>query len=102
MRFLKIVALVQLIVLSLSCKINKTGNEGGTNNPGIIDTSSVAGKYQLEEAFPNLEFDLPLELTSPNDGSSRVFVVEQGGVVKCSLQTQTLRRLRYFLTSATR
>lgn len=36
----------------------------------------------LVDAFPNLTFERPLDFQSPNDGSGRVFVVEQGGTIK--------------------
>ena len=37
--------------------------------------------YDLSPAFPALEFDMPVELTSPLDNSNRVFVVEQKGKI---------------------
>lgn len=36
---------------------------------------------QLVEAFPNLSFDRPLEIQYAGDGSDRLFVVEQPGVI---------------------
>lgn len=36
----------------------------------------------LVNAFPNLTFSRPLDFQSPNDGSDRIFVVEQGGLIK--------------------
>ncbi|WP_439484255.1 PQQ-dependent sugar dehydrogenase [Cyclobacterium plantarum] len=36
---------------------------------------------QLVEAFPNLSFNRPLDIQHPGDGSDRLFVVEQRGVV---------------------
>ena len=38
-------------------------------------------RYNLSPAFPALEFDMPVELTSPLDNSNRVFVVEQKGKI---------------------
>ena len=37
---------------------------------------------QLVPAFPRLRFSRPVFLTHCNDGSDRIFVVEQGGVIK--------------------
>src|SRR6187402_3018245 len=45
-------------------------------------------RYDLSPAFPALEFDMPVELTSPSDNSNRVFVVEQKGKIK-SFPNQT-------------
>jgi glucose/arabinose dehydrogenase len=82
MKFYKILHALTLTVLLMNCKINRREySEGSTNLPGT-DTSSVAGKYKLDEAFPGAEFNLPIELTSPNDGTERVFILEQAGIIK--------------------
>lgn len=36
----------------------------------------------LTNAFPNLTFSRPLDFQSPDDGTNRVFVAEQGGTIK--------------------
>ena len=38
--------------------------------------------FRTEEAFPFLYFDFPVDITHANDGSKRLFVVEQAGVIK--------------------
>jgi glucose/arabinose dehydrogenase len=43
-----------------------------------IPTNSIA----LTNAFTNLNFSRPLDLQSPQDGTNRIFVAEQGGVIK--------------------
>jgi len=43
--------------------------------------SKNVASYILFPAFPTLEFDMPVELTSPLDNSNRVFVVEQKGKI---------------------
>jgi len=44
--------------------------------------SADAGKYMAVVAFPNLPaFTLPVELTSPADGSDRIFLVSKNGVI---------------------
>ncbi len=50
------------------------------------DTRRVLGSpdpfpLEAERAFPKLRFERPLELTHAGDGSGRVFVVEQRGVI---------------------
>src|SRR4051794_18905783 len=83
-KVLRIIYAFVLTQLLISCKIDKNENRAGSNNnPGTTtDTSSVKGRYGLSEAFPDLQFEMPLELTSPNDGTDRVFVVEQEGKIK--------------------
>ena len=39
-------------------------------------------QFQLQNAFPNLTFSRPVDLQHPGDGSDRLFVVEQAGVIK--------------------
>ncbi|HET6463286.1 MAG TPA: PQQ-dependent sugar dehydrogenase [Candidatus Krumholzibacteria bacterium] len=39
-------------------------------------------QYGVEEAFPNLTFRRPTDLQSARDGSGRLFVVEQDGVIR--------------------
>ncbi|NBC17698.1 MAG: T9SS type A sorting domain-containing protein [Bacteroidetes bacterium] len=41
-----------------------------------------SAQHDLEVAFPNLEFSDPVDLQSPRDGTNRLFVVEQAGVIK--------------------
>lgn len=38
--------------------------------------------YQLENAFPNLKFNSPVEFVYAGDGTNRIFVLEQPGVIK--------------------
>jgi hypothetical protein len=37
---------------------------------------------QLIQAFPNLTFTSPLYLTHSNDGTNRIFVIQQNGIIK--------------------
>jgi glucose/arabinose dehydrogenase len=43
---------------------------------------SAAGEVQLTNAFPALTFTRPLLLTHAGDGSNRIFVVQQDGLIK--------------------
>src|SRR5687767_2889736 len=43
--------------------------------------SPAAGEHKLEVAFPQLTFDMPVELVSPDDGTDRLFLVAQKGVI---------------------
>src|SRR5687768_6259156 len=49
-------------------------------NSGLNSDHPIDG-YKLSLAFPALEFDMPVELTSPNDNTDRIFVVEQKGKI---------------------
>ncbi|MDW7738647.1 MAG: PQQ-dependent sugar dehydrogenase [Bacillota bacterium] len=45
------------------------------------EPSAVENNYHLEEAFPGLFFTRPLDLQNAGDGSGRLFVVEQAGMI---------------------
>lgn len=46
---------------------------------GSNETTANGGTIGLEPAFPNLTFEQPLDMQSPDDGTDRLFVVEQPG-----------------------
>lgn len=56
-------------------------NAGQSDLRPSSDSLHNAGTYKLEEVFPNIKFDQPVELTSPNDNTNRVFVVAQKGLI---------------------
>jgi glucose/arabinose dehydrogenase len=47
----------------------------------VINQPQTANRYQVEDAFPNLSFNHPVGLTNPGDGTNRLFVVGQLGVI---------------------
>ena len=51
----------------------------------------------LDRAFPNLRFNRPVDLQTPLDGSNRLFVVEQRGVIKVFENTDTVSLAQDFL-----
>lgn len=53
-----------------------------SNGDDVTPSTEAAADYKLVEAFPSLQpFDRPVELTSPKDGSSRIFLVSQKGII---------------------
>ncbi|NND71950.1 MAG: T9SS type A sorting domain-containing protein [Rhodothermales bacterium] len=49
---------------------------------GLAINSGSYGQYFVEQAFSDITFERPVDLKSPNDGSNRLFVVEQDGVIR--------------------
>src|SRR5688500_13611522 len=47
----------------------------------LNDANNTDKGYQLVDAFPNLQFDMPVELTSPADNTDRIFVIAQKGKI---------------------
>jgi uncharacterized repeat protein (TIGR03806 family) len=67
-----------------------------------VDTGRLLGSpdplpLEPERAFPNLKFQRPLELTHAGDGSGRVFVVEQRGVIHVFENRDDVDTAREFL-----
>lgn len=48
----------------------------------ILFSLILNAQITYESAFPNLDFQFPVEIQSPNDGTDRMFVVEQEGRIK--------------------
>lgn len=70
-------------------------------NPGLkqptADNASQPKTYNLTEAFSRLTFDMPVELTSPEDGTDRIFVVEQKGVIQVFQNSPGAQKSTVFL-----
>ncbi len=67
-------------------------------NAGIYPQVLNAGStVDLELAFPNLSFSAPVGIYDPGDGSNRLFVLEQAGIIKVFERTPTVRDATIFL-----
>jgi len=63
----------------------------------IVTAAGAQPAVRFERAFPLLTFTSPVGLTSANDGTNRIFVVEQGGVIKVFENADTVTSARIFL-----
>ncbi|MDB5341386.1 MAG: yliI, partial [Planctomycetaceae bacterium] len=61
---------------------------------GLPDSHPVFG---VENPFPQLSFVRPVDLTNANDGSNRIFVVEQDGRVRVSPNSEQSNEASVFL-----
>jgi len=59
----------------ISCDSNGQGG-GGSASDGLSGID-----FRLENAFPDFSFQLPIDLQNPGDGTGRLFVAEQSGVI---------------------
>jgi len=50
--------------------------------PTVFSEEKTAPSFQVVNAYPKLTFDAPVDYTYANDGTNRVFVVEQSGRIK--------------------
>ncbi len=86
--------------LLMSCQTNgKHGQEGnaGTTTSADVPAAAALGKYELVQVFKGLKFDAPVELQSPTDGTNRIFVVEQKGVIRVFDNNDDVQQSAVFL-----
>jgi glucose/arabinose dehydrogenase len=50
-----------------------------------------------EEAFPNLTFEFPVDIQSPKDGTNRIFVLSQSGVINVLDNVPRVKEKKLFL-----
>lgn len=55
-------------------------------------------QYSIELAFPDLMFNQPVGIVSPTDGSNRLFVIEQTGVIRVFENSQATSTSSVFLS----
>jgi hypothetical protein len=63
----------------------------------LLPVASVIGQPQIEVAFPNLSFVRPVDLQDPGDGTNRLFVVEQRGIIWVFENTPDVAQKKLFL-----
>src|SRR5690349_24149795 len=71
MNFIKWIPVIPALLISVAC-LDKHRGGPGVMDGGSSQTSVASGEFKLQLAFPKLEFDMPVELTSPDDGTDRV------------------------------
>jgi glucose/arabinose dehydrogenase len=59
--------------------------------------SPKAPQLRLQEAFSALTFEMPVEFISPNDGTNRLFVIAQKGVIHVFPNQSTISQTKKFL-----
>ena len=61
------------------------------------DTAIPAAPWTTSEAFPGLKFDNPVDFTHANDGTGRLFVLEQEGKIQVFQNNQAVKSSSVFL-----
>lgn len=70
--------IVAIALVAFNCKVDsETPDTTAVTNPPI-----EVNAYKSVLAFPNLSFSDPVDFTHANDGTNRLFVVEQNGVIQ--------------------
>jgi len=63
----------------------------------LFGINSYAQQYTIENAFPNLSFSDALYITNSDDGTNRIFVVEQDGIIKVFPNTASATNTKTYL-----
>jgi len=63
----------------------------------LLIASNVSAQFSLENAFPNLSFNDPLDLQNSGDGTDRIFVVERAGRIKVFPNSSAVTSLKTYL-----
>ncbi|GAB4299989.1 MAG: hypothetical protein Kow0098_26970 [Ignavibacteriaceae bacterium] len=58
---------------------------------------NLSAQFQLEDAFPDLSFNSPVDLQNSGDGTNRIFVVEQAGIIKVFENDRNVSESKIFL-----
>ncbi len=82
MKILRMVLCVSLFFTA--CSSDDTVPVDDSDNMGDGDTNGgdEMVNFELFNAFPNLTFNQPVDLQSPDDGTNRIFIIEKTGQVK--------------------
>jgi glucose/arabinose dehydrogenase len=62
-----------------------------------VTLAAAQPSVELERAFPSLRFSSPVGLESARDGTNRIFIVEQSGVIKVIENNDEITSARTFL-----
>ena len=77
-----------LAILYLASCDSSSNNSGTDPDPTPAPTPtpspdpSIENQFSLTNAFPNLNFENPIDIQNPADGTNRLFVAEQRGVIR--------------------
>ncbi|MEW6652029.1 MAG: PQQ-dependent sugar dehydrogenase [Bacteroidota bacterium] len=68
----------------------------------LISCTNSTAQLQIEQAFPELTFQQPVDIQNAADGSNRLFVVEQRGIISVFANSQSIKTKKVFLDIADR
>jgi glucose/arabinose dehydrogenase len=64
---------------------------------GLDGLGQTQNGYNVEDAFPNLTFNQPVEICSAGDGTNRLFVIEQTGAIRVFENSKNTSASKIFL-----
>ncbi|RYU95915.1 PQQ-dependent sugar dehydrogenase [Emticicia agri] len=93
----KIIILITASVVSAFLGFSCDSSSDPIDKSDDSTSNPVAAEYQAVVAFPNLNFSNPVEFTHASDGTNKVYVIEQRGVVRSFDNVSTTSQTTVFL-----
>jgi glucose/arabinose dehydrogenase len=78
----KVIILVSLAASSAFWGLSCDSGSDPTSKPDDSTSNPIAAEYSAVNAFPGLTFTNPVEFTHASDGTNKVYVIEQRGVIR--------------------
>lgn len=63
----------------------------------FLSCNTAQPQLQIESAFPNLTFQQPVDIQNAGDGSNRIFILEQRGIITVFQNSQNISSKKTFL-----
>ena len=63
----------------------------------LFFANKSSAQYEVIKAFPDLKFSMPVDLQNSGDGTDRLFIVEQQGIIKVFSNNQNVSSAKTFL-----
>jgi hypothetical protein len=63
----------------------------------LFVSGQIQSESSVEAAFPNLNFNAPVGVFSPNDDTNRLFVIEQAGTIRVFVNSKSTTFSQVFL-----
>ena len=87
---------IAFITLCSFFSLVSCSDDNGTNT-NSDDFDPIGATFILQNAFPNLSFSRPVDFQNPGDNSNRIFVVEQGGIIRVFENSENATTSEIFL-----
>ncbi len=93
----KVIILISISAFSALWGFSCDSSSDPIDKPDDSTSNPVAGEYNAVNAFPALTFTNPVEFTHAADGTNKVYVIEQKGVIRVFDNVSSVAQAQVFL-----
>jgi glucose/arabinose dehydrogenase len=90
-----IISIAILVGITIGFSLDQSDDDNTFQNYGLYQL--LESKYSVEDAFPELSFNAPVGLYSPDDGTDRLFILEQTGKIYVFNNSRLISQKTLFL-----